>query len=332
MAQDYGTVPIMDTRSPAAAEIERRMALLNLNKKRLAERAGLNETYVHDILRGKSRHPGGDRLEKVAAVLGCTASDLLRGSSASGASPAAQRLKALRERAGYTVRGLARDLGMGEKFSSYAFYENKLKKDFIPVDMVRRLVPLLTDRGDPPIAPAEIWGLCGIVPGETDLNESIRRAERATLPLHDDDGAVTVHEYDISPQAGAGAIVDHTACGDGESHPTLDSWRIPRDFIRNYLPDTGGLAIIRVAGNSMEPEFMAGDRVLVDTGHRVPSPDGVYVLWNGMGVVLKQLMLVPNSRPPRIRIISVNPTYPVDEVDAADLVINGRVVGKWVWK
>ncbi|MDT8871880.1 hypothetical protein RAA17_14095 [Komagataeibacter rhaeticus] len=48
--------------------------------------------------------------------------------------------------------------------------------------------------------------------------------------------------------------------------------------------------------------------------------------------MIKQLMLVPNSRPPRIRIISVNPTYPVDEVDASDLVINGRVVGKWVWK
>ncbi|MGY6770180.1 helix-turn-helix domain-containing protein [Komagataeibacter xylinus] len=321
-----------ETRSPAAAEIERRMERLNLNKKRLADLAGLNETYVHDILRGKSRNPGGDRLEKVAAVLGCTASDLLRGGSGGGASVAASRLKALRERAGYTVRALARDVGMGEKFSSYAFYENKLKKDFIPVELVRKLVPLLTDRGDPPIAASEVWALCGIVPGATDLNESISRAERASMPVHNEDGAVTVHEYDISPQAGAGAIVDHTAAGDGEGHPTLDSWRIPRDFIRNYLPDTGGLAIIRVAGNSMEPEFVAGDRVLVDTGHRIPSPDGVYVLWNGMGVVIKQLMLVPNSRPPRIRIISVNPTYPVDEVDASDLVINGRVVGKWVWK
>ncbi|KAB8122496.1 helix-turn-helix domain-containing protein [Komagataeibacter medellinensis] len=322
----------MDTRSPAAAEIERRMAQLNLNKKRLAELAGLNETYVHDILRGKSRNPGGDRLEKVAAVLGCTASDLLRApASGSGPGTAAGRLKALRERAGYTVRGIARDLGMGDRFSSYAFYENKLKKDFIPVDLVRRLVSLLTDRGDPPIAASEVWALSGIVPGATDLNESISRAERATMPPIDD-GAITVHEYDISPQAGAGAIVDHTACGDGEAHPTLESWRIPRNFIRNYLPDTGGLAIIRVTGNSMEPEFSAGDRVLVDTGHRIPSPDGVYVLWNGMGVVIKQLMLVPNSRPPRIRIISVNPTYPVDEVDASDLVINGRVVGKWVWK
>ncbi|QHC36484.1 helix-turn-helix domain-containing protein [Komagataeibacter xylinus] len=321
-----------EIRSPAAAEIERRMERLNLNKKRLADLAGLNETYVHDILRGKSRNPGGDRLEKVAAVLGCTASDLLRGGNGGGAGAAASRLKALRERAGYTVRALARDVGMGERFSSYAFYENKLKKDFIPVELVRKLVPLLTDRGDPPIAASEVWALCGIVPGATDLNESISRAERASMPVHNEDGAVTVHEYDISPQAGAGAIVDHTAAGEGESHPTLDSWRIPRDFIRNYLPDTGGLAIIRVAGNSMEPEFVAGDRVLVDTGHRIPSPDGVYVLWNGMGVVIKQLMLVPNSRPPRIRIISVNPTYPVDEVDASDLVINGRVVGKWVWK
>ncbi|MDT8871882.1 hypothetical protein RAA17_14105 [Komagataeibacter rhaeticus] len=71
---------------------------------------------MHDILRGKSRNPGGDRLEKVAAVLGCTASDLLRAPAAGGPSSAAHRLKALRERGGYTVRGLARDLGMGSGF------------------------------------------------------------------------------------------------------------------------------------------------------------------------------------------------------------------------
>ena len=36
------------------------------------------------------------------------------------------RLKALRERAGYTIREFARELGYGDKFSSYRMYELSL--------------------------------------------------------------------------------------------------------------------------------------------------------------------------------------------------------------
>ncbi|WP_281649266.1 S24 family peptidase [Novacetimonas hansenii] len=246
--------------------------------------------------------------------------------------PVSARLKALRERAGYSVRALAQDLGMGNKFSSYSFYEHKLKKDYLPVDLVRRLVPLLSERGDPPIAANEVWALSGVIPGGSDLNEGIERAARAQAPRRNADGTVTINEYDIAPHAGSGAIVGETDSGAGEGHASVAAWHIPRAFVENYVSDPSALVILRVSGNSMEPDFMAGERVMVDTAHRVPSPDGVYVLWNGLGVVLKQLMLVPHSNPPRIRIISINPTYPMDEVDIADLVINGRVVGKWMWK
>ncbi len=53
------------------------MALLGLSQKALARKAGVGDTYVRDILKGKSRNPGGEKLECIAAVLGCTARDLL---------------------------------------------------------------------------------------------------------------------------------------------------------------------------------------------------------------------------------------------------------------
>ncbi|KDE20693.1 transcriptional regulator [Acetobacter aceti 1023] len=65
------------TRSPVADELERRMAQLGLSQKALARKAGVGDTYVRDILKGKSRNPGGEKLECIAAVLGCTARDLL---------------------------------------------------------------------------------------------------------------------------------------------------------------------------------------------------------------------------------------------------------------
>lgn len=241
------------------------------------------------------------------------------------------KLKALRNRAGWTVRAFADAMGYGEKQSSYRTYEDTYKKPFLPIDFVEKAAPLLVDRGEPPIELREVWELAGVFPGEMGIREGIERAKRVEAATHPVQGTVVVNEYDISPQAGAGALIDESA-GGGEGHAPVASWSMPRGFLENYLPDTSGLAVVRVIGNSMEPDFLPSERVLVDTRHRQLSHDGVYVLWNGHGVVIKQLQLVPNSAPERVRIISVNPTYPSDEVDLADIHINGRVVGKWLWK
>ncbi|WP_336764292.1 S24 family peptidase [Asaia sp. VD9] len=241
------------------------------------------------------------------------------------------KLKALRNRAGWTVRAFADAMGYGEKQSSYRTYEDTYKKPFLPIDFVEKAVPLLVDRGEPPIELREVWELAGVFPGEMGIREGIERAKRVEAATHPAQGTVVVNEYDISPQAGSGALIDESAGGE-EGHAPVASWAMPRGFLENYLPDTSGLAVVRVIGNSMEPDFLPSERVLVDTRHRQLSHDGVYVLWNGHGVVIKQLQLVPNSAPERVRIISVNPTYPSDEVDLADIHINGRVVGKWLWK
>ena len=60
-------------------ELKRRMAAGGLSQKRLALAAGLNETAVRDIVSGRSRHPRHDTIEKLAAVLGCSAAELFDG-------------------------------------------------------------------------------------------------------------------------------------------------------------------------------------------------------------------------------------------------------------
>lgn len=81
-------------------------------------------------------------------------------------SPAALELKRLRERAGYSVRQLAaalRELGSkyGRSPSSYVYYENDYKKLHLPVELVEALVPLLLDRGTPPISEHQLYALAG---------------------------------------------------------------------------------------------------------------------------------------------------------------------------
>jgi transcriptional regulator with XRE-family HTH domain len=57
-------------------EIARRMMAKGLNAKRLSAAARLNESYVRDILRGRSIHPRTDTIAKLAAALGCAVSEL----------------------------------------------------------------------------------------------------------------------------------------------------------------------------------------------------------------------------------------------------------------
>lgn len=61
-----------------ARAIKARMDTLGLNQKRLAIEAGLNETYVRDILKGKSKNPKYDQLSRLARALNCRAEDLTR--------------------------------------------------------------------------------------------------------------------------------------------------------------------------------------------------------------------------------------------------------------
>ena len=59
----------------------------------------------------------------------------------------------------------------------------------------------------------------------------------------------------------------------------------------------------------MMPTLHDGDSVLVDLGRRAPTPPGIFVLHDGMGLVAKRLEHIPNSDPPRVSIISDNPLY-----------------------
>ncbi|MFT8484278.1 MAG: helix-turn-helix domain-containing protein [Gluconobacter cerinus] len=60
-----------------AKELKRRMDEKGFKQKSLAIAADLNDTYVRDILKGKSKNPEASKLARIAQVLGCTSDDLL---------------------------------------------------------------------------------------------------------------------------------------------------------------------------------------------------------------------------------------------------------------
>ena len=86
------------------------------------------------------------------------------------------------------------------------------------------------------------------------------------------------------------------------------------------------LNIITIDGDSMEPVLSSGDRILIDTSQRVYVPPGIFVIWDGMGIVAKRVEHVPQSEPTKIVIKSINPEYQTYERDAEEVNIIGRVI------
>jgi phage repressor protein C with HTH and peptisase S24 domain len=59
---------------------------------------------------------------------------------------------------------------------------------------------------------------------------------------------------------------------------------------------------------------------------RIAAPPGIFVIWDGMGIVAKRIEHVPRSDPPLVTIKSVNPGYQAYERTADEVNIIGRVV------
>jgi transcriptional regulator with XRE-family HTH domain len=107
-----------------------------------------------------------------------------------------------------------------------------------------------------------------------------------------------------------------------------DGWVFPSSFVREQLHAAlQQLLVVPTTGDSMAPTLGAGDRVIVDTAHRTPSPDGLYAMRDSIGnIVIKRLQLLRASRPSRVKIISDNANHATEEIPVSDLEIVGKVL------
>jgi phage repressor protein C with HTH and peptisase S24 domain len=129
---------------------------------------------------------------------------------------------------------------------------------------------------------------------------------------------VKIRSVKVSPSMGGGRIVEEVE--EGEPLQFLARW--VRDTL-NVQPDD--LRIMRVGGDSMEPTLLDRDKVLVDLTKKTPSPPGIFVLHDGMGLVAKRISIIPRSEPLRLRIVSDNSRYDPYDVTVDEANIVGRI-------
>lgn len=77
----------------------------------------------------------------------------------SEASNAARTLKRLREQAGISMPEAAEATGYKGRISSYQHYEDRTKKETLPIDLIRGMATLFSSRG---LDTGPLWPLAGI--------------------------------------------------------------------------------------------------------------------------------------------------------------------------
>lgn len=110
--------------------------------------------------------------------------------------------------------------------------------------------------------------------------------------------------------------------GDGPVETGLVSRRLIEDELRAKPSD---MLLIEARGESMAPDFLHGDQILVDRRDCNPVQPGSFALWDGDGYVIKLVERVPQKRG-YYRIFSANQRYAAYEVSEDDIKIMGRPV------
>ncbi len=159
-------------------------------------------------------------------------------------------------------------------------------------------------------------------------NNSVSEGDQ---PKFENEKRKKILEIDVYGGMGGGGVAafhNHTD-SDGNTIVADDiraTWELPQDYISELRIAPGKARIIEVQGDSMEPTLRTGDRVMINTADKRPSPPGIFAVWDGFGVVVKRIEPIPNSDPPTLRIISDNSYHGAYERTIEEVNIIGRVI------
>lgn len=112
-------------------------------------------------------------------------------------------------------------------------------------------------------------------------------------------------------------------------HRVTAEWLFPPNWIENELHASRTRTfVVPIRGDSMEPTYRPGDRVLVDRSQNTLTEDTVYLISDGESHPrVKRLVEVMFSKPRQVHVVSDNPAIDNQTVALSDLTIIGRVVG-----
>lgn len=217
------------------------------------------------------------------------------GAGAPAADPVRRAVRAALEDAGLTLKQASQALGRNDAYLQQFLYRGSPRR--LP-EAVRLRLAALTG-----------------VDGDRFLDRDLRALRGGSAS-----SGIAVPLFEVSAAAGGGRT--------GEEPDSSTALSFPPALLRQITAaPANGLRLISISGDSMAPTLEHGDMVMMDTNRMVPSPPGIFILDDGVGLVAKRVDAVPNTRPQMLRMSSDNPAYSnyqrgIDEV---------RILGRVVW-
>ena len=144
-------------------------------------------------------------------------------------------------------------------------------------------------------------------------------------------------EYDVRAGAAYGGGLDDDTGWENEGNAgqkPIAHWGFPDTYVRNELGlSFGSTDVLPVRGDSMDDgtinALRSGDRVIVDRLDVDPRQGGIFAVWDGSGVIVKQVELLRGQDPPRIICKSRNPSYaPIELTIDGNVHVIGRISAK----
>lgn len=148
--------------------------------------------------------------------------------------------------------------------------------------------------------------------------QAMKQKAIATSKSPAPDGFVALPRFDASFSMGPGSLV-------ADQPEPLGFWLIESQWLNGLtraLPDM--LAIVKGGGDSMIPTILPDDWLVLDRTQTRLTREGIYAIRVGEDVWIKRLSL--NLKDKTVRVISDNPTTPVQTVDESDLTVIGRII------
>lgn len=209
----------------------------------------------------------------------------------------------------------------GEEFSKlldthpqtiYRYERGERKPDLDFVQLVVKKTGVCIEwliTGEGPVYPCE--------QNKTEKLVELRKSIAAITEPKDD--FITIPMAKAVLSAGSGSLETSGECERG--------YAFRRDFIErkgNYRD----MILMRVYGDSMEPEIMDNDIVLLDQSKRTVLPGRIFAVGFEDAIYLKRIDMLPG----KVVLKSINPMYPPVELDIrgqmSDLF---RVIGRVLW-
>lgn len=179
---------------------------------------------------------------------------------------------------------------------------------------------------------AELFGVDEVLLGK---KPSLRRAPDDS-DIQPPPPSEVLHEFDVRGGTSYGGGLDTQEWEDGGNSAQMPvaQWGLPASYVRSELGLTFGQAdIIPVRGDSMDDGtkhgLSSGDRVIVDRLDADPRQGGIFAVWDGGGVIVKQVELIRDVEPPRILCKSLNTRYaPIELTIDGNVHVIGRIAAK----